>query len=218
MFQKFRGWPQINIRKMVNKMAINLTKGQKIDLTKTNPGLTQLQVGLGWDPIKPKKKGLFGALTSVVGNLDCDASVLMLVEDHLISSSDIVSFRKLKSDCGSVIHSGDNLTGSGNGDDETIMVHLNKVPSQINRLVFVVNIFSAASRRQDFGMVENAYIRVINPQTKEELVRFNLTEDFAGKTSLITGEIYRHNGEWKFNAIGNGTSDTSIEQLATRYR
>jgi tellurium resistance protein TerD len=196
--------------------VISLQKGQKIDLTKGNANLKKVLVGLGWDPIR--NSGI---------NFDIDSSVLMLDENGKIARSGgllglggtkwVVSFRNLKSPCGSVIHGGDNLTGEGDGDDEQIIVDLEKVPSHIQKIVFVVNIFMCESRRQDFGQVRNAYIRLVNQADQRELCRFNLTENYAGKTALIVGEIYRYNGEWKFNAIGEGTYDKSIEDLEKRY-
>ncbi|MEX3623583.1 TerD family protein [Viridibacillus arvi] len=199
-------------------MAINLTKGQKIDLTKGNSGLSQIMVGLGWEPVAKKSKGFLGFGGGNTADFDCDASVLMLKGDLLASEQDVVSFRKLKSNCGSVRHSGDNLTGSGSGDDETIFVKLHEVPSHFNKLVFVVNIYNAALRRQDFGDIKNAFIRVVNPQTNEELLRYNLSEDYSGKTALITGEIYRKDNEWKFGAVGTGTKDKSLEEIYKRYK
>lgn len=202
------------------RMPINLQKGQKIDLTKTNPGLTDVTVGLGWDPVqKSAKSGLFGAIrTAVSSNIDCDASVLLLQQDRLVTEQDIVSFRKLQSNCGTVRHSGDNLTGHGNGDDEQVFVALNNLPAKYNKIVFIVNIFAAASRKQDFGMIQNAFIRLVNSRTNEELVRYDLSENYAGKTSLILGELYRHNGEWKFAALGTGTNDVSIKEVSNHYK
>jgi len=197
-------------------MAVSLQKGQKIDLTKGNANLKKVLVGLGWDPIRNS-----GA------NFDIDSSVLMLDENGKIAKSGgmfgmggtkmVVSFRNLKSPCGSVVHGGDNLTGEGEGDDEQIYVDLDKVPSNIHKLVFVVNIYMCESRRQDFGQVRNAYIRLANYADQNELCRFNLSENYSGKTALVVGEIYRHSGEWKFNAIGEGTTDRSISDLEDRY-
>lgn len=200
-------------------MPINLQKGQKVDLTKNNPGLTDITVGLGWDPIqKANKGGLFGALRAAISNIDCDASVLLLQNDRLLSENDIVSYRKLQSNCGSVNHSGDNLTGHGDGDDEQVFVTLNDLPSKYNKLVFIVNIYSAASRKQDFGMIQNAYIRLLNSRSNEELIRYNLSDEYAGKTALILGEMYRYNGEWKFAAIGTGTEDGSLTEISKHYK
>ncbi len=200
-------------------MAINLQKGQRIDLTKGNSDLNQIMVGLGWDPISQSSGGLFGSLfgRNNAAVIDCDASVIMLQNDRFVNQDDLVYFGKLRSNCNSVRHSGDNLTGEGDGDDEVIMVDLKSVPARYNKLVFVVNIYDAVNRRQDFGMIQNAYIRIMNPITNQELTRFNLTEQYSGLTTLITGEIYRYNGEWKFAAIGNGTSDRNLSEIVSRY-
>lgn len=193
-------------------LAISLVKGQKIDLTKGNTGLTSLLVGLGWDPVR--QRGFF----KKTPNIDCDASVLMLnAQDRLERKEDVVYFGNLTSSCGSVRHTGDNLTGEGDGDDEQIIVNLNNVPERIHKLLFVVNIYQCVERRQDFGMMQNAFIRVVDHANRNELAHFNLTDDFAGRTALIPGEIYRHNGDWKFNAIGQATNDRSIGDIANRY-
>ncbi|ACV61496.1 stress protein [Desulfofarcimen acetoxidans DSM 771] len=199
-------------------MAINLQKGQKIDLTKGNPGLAKIMVGLAWDPVEsPKKGGLLGSLLGggSKANFDCDASVFML--DEKVKYKNLVYFGNLKSPCGSVQHMGDNLTGQGEGDDEQIFIDLSKVPAEIHRLVFVVNIYDCEKRKQDFGMIKNAYIRLVNQADNQELIRFNLSENYAGKTTLIAGEVYKHNGEWKFSAMGEATTDTGLKSLAQRY-
>ena len=194
-------------------MVVNLQKGQRVDLTKGNAGLNRIVVGLGWDPVEQKR----GFFSSAPANIDCDSSVIMLQNDRLADNQDIVYFGRLKSECGSVVHSGDNLTGEGNGDDETIIVSLNDVPAKYNKLVFVVNIYDSYNRKQHFGMIQNAYIRIINPTNNQELIRYNLSDDYDGQTSLITGEIYRHNDEWKFAALGNSTQDRSVSELCTRF-
>ncbi|WP_312116313.1 TerD family protein [Brevibacillus reuszeri] len=199
--------------------VVSLQKGQKIDLTKGNAGLTKLLVGLGWDPVK-KSGGFLGGIFGGGGNanIDCDASVIMLDQNGKITKEkNLVYFGNQKSQCGSVIHSGDNLTGDGEGDDEQLNVDLSRVPNDVHKLVFVVNIYDCVSRRQDFGMIGNAYIRVVNASNNQELCKFNLTENYSGKTSLIVGELYRYNDEWKFSAIGEGTTDTAISQLVRRY-
>lgn len=202
-------------------MSINLQKGQKIDLTKNNPGLTKLMVGLGWDPVeKNEKKGLLGGLFggSSKPNIDCDASVFMLDKDRrLVQDKNLVCYYNLKSPCGSVVHSGDNLTGEGEGDDEQIFIDLNRVPGDVNYLVFVVNIYKCSERRQDFGLIKNAFIRVVNQVNNQELIKYNLSGDYAGKTTLIAGEVYRYKGEWKFAAIGEGTTDVSLDSIKRRY-
>lgn len=193
-------------------MAISLVKGQKIDLTKGNVGLTSLLVGLGWDPVQ--QRGFFRRTP----NIDCDASVLMLNEEgKLERQEDVVYFGNLTSSCGSVHHTGDNTTGEGDGDDEQLIVTLNKIPARIHKLLFIVNIYQCVERKQDFGMIKNAFIRMVDQSKREELAHFNLTEDYAGKTALIPGEIYRHGGDWKFNAIGQATDDRSLSEIATRY-
>jgi stress response protein SCP2 len=194
-------------------LAISLAKGQKIDLTKGNAGLSSLLIGLGWDPVK--KKGFFGTKTP---NIDCDASVIMLNEDGKVESKDdVIYFGNLTSACGSIRHSGDNLTGDGDGDDEQIIVDLNKIPARIHSLKFLVNIYQCTQRRQDFGMIENAFIRIVDNSKNSELAHFNLTENYGGLTALIPGELYRYNGEWKFNAIGQGTKDTTIGEVANKH-
>ncbi|MCM3566884.1 TerD family protein [Neobacillus mesonae] len=201
-------------------MAINLQKGQRVDLTKGNPGLSKILVGLGWDPVQKSGGGLFGSLFGGGGNanIDCDASVIMLgANDKLGSNKDVIYFGNLKSNDGSVQHSGDNLTGDGDGDDEQIWVDLNRVPSTIQKLVFVVNIYDCVKRKQHFGMIQNAFIRVVNPTNNQELLHYNLTDNYSGLTALVTGEIYRSGNEWKFAAIGSGTNAASLSEVVRSY-
>ncbi|MFF5993987.1 MULTISPECIES: TerD family protein [unclassified Lysinibacillus] len=204
-------------------MVVNLQKGQRVDLTKGNAGLNKVIIGLGWDPVEQRSSGggflggLFGGGGSSQPNIDCDASVLMLQNDKLVSQENVIYFGRTTSVCSSVVHSGDNLTGQGDGDDESIIVSLNAVPAQFNKLVFVVNIYDAQGRKQHFGMIRNAYIRVIDPSNNSELIRYNLSEDYQNQTALITGEIYRHNGEWKFGAIGTGTQDLKLGDVCARF-
>ncbi len=203
-------------------MAINLQKGQRVDLTKGNPGLSKIMVGLGWDPVqKSSGGGLFGGLFGGGGsgaNVDCDASVILLgANDKLQNNNDVVYFGNLKSKDGSIIHSGDNLTGDGDGDDEQVSIELNKVPSHVEKLVFVVNIYDAVKRKQHFGMIRNAFIRVVNPSNNQELIKYNLTDDYSGKTSLIVGELYRHGNEWKFAAVGTGTNASGLSEVVRSY-
>ena len=196
-------------------MAISLVKGQKVDLTKGNTGLSKVIVGLGWDPLEVKK-GFFG--TKKAANIDCDASAILLdANGKLTKKENLVCFYNKQSGCSSVVHSGDNITGEGDGDDEQISVDLNRVPSDVSKVLCVVNIYECESRRQDFGMIKSAYIRILNPANNQELIRFNLTENYSGKTALVVGELYRHNGEWKFNAIGEGTHAPHIDILARQY-
>lgn len=201
--------------------TINLEKGQKIDLTKGNPGLTKIMVGLGWDEVAKAKSGGFfsGLLGGKPAEIDCDASAIMLdAQNKLTSKERLVYFGNLQSADKSVKHSGDNLTGGGEGDDEQINVDLSQVPSGVQKVVFVVNIYDCIKRKQDFGHIANAFIRVVNPVNGQEFCRFNLTENYAGKTSLIVAEVYRNANEWKFAAIGEATNDASFTEIVRRYQ
>lgn len=201
--------------------TINLQKGQKIDLTKGNPGLSKIMVGLGWDEVgKPKSGGfLSGLLGAKPAEIDCDASAIMLDSQNKLTSKErIVYFGNLQSADKSVKHSGDNLTGAGEGDDEQIQVELSNVPGDVQKIVFVVNIYDCVKRKQDFGLIANAFIRIVNPVNGQEICKFNLTESYAGKTSLVVAEVYRHNNEWKFAAIGEGTNDASLSEIVRRYQ
>ena len=199
-------------------MAIVLQKGQRIDLTKGNPTLERLVVGLGWDPIEQKRGGLLGGLFGGGGaDMDIDASVIMLRDDRFSQNSDLIYFGNLTSACGGVQHTGDNLTGEGDGDDEQVIVQLGRIPQEVNRLIFVVNIYDCVNRKQDFGQVANAYIRVVNDSSKEELLKFNLSDNYQGLTSLTVAEIYRHGSEWKFGAIGSGSKDANLSAMLQHY-
>lgn len=198
-------------------MSINLQKGQKIDLKKSNPGLNNIMVGLGWDAA-PTSGG--GFLKSLLGggnsNIDCDASVFMLNEQGKLDGvNNLIYFGNLRDRCNSVIHTGDNLTGDGDGDDEQILVSLDKVPSNISKLLFVVNIYNCVQRKQHFGMIKNAFIRVVDNNNGKEIAKYNLTDDYSEKTALIVGTIYRYNDTWKFSAIGEGTRDTGLKDIMT---
>ncbi|EDW20477.1 TerD family protein [Bacillus pumilus] len=199
-------------------MAITLEKGQRIDLTKGKAGLTNILVGLGWDPVS-QGGGFLGKLFGGGGgaDIDCDASVLMLKNDKFTENKDLIYFGNLKSKCGSVEHTGDNLTGEGDGDDEQVLVNLSKVPGNVNKLVFVVNIYDALRRNQHFGMIQNAYIRIVDRSNNQELVKYNLKDEYEGKTSLIVGELYRHENEWKFAAVGDGTNDAKLADITRNY-
>ncbi len=176
-------------------MAVSLKKGQKVDLTKTNPGLKEILVGLGWDVNKYDGGKDF----------DLDSSVFMLNANGKVNSDDdFVFYGNLKHKSGAVEHMGDNLTGKGEGDDEEIKIDLSKVPADIEKIDFTVTIYEAEERKQNFGQVENAFIRVVNAATGEELIRYDLGEDFSIETAVVIGELYRNKGEWKFNAIGSG--------------
>ena len=194
-------------------MGVSLQKGQKVSLTKDNAGLNKVIVGLGWDEV-PQKKGFFAAKPQSV---DCDPSAFVLKEGKLRGTEDIIYFGNLKHKSNTVVHMGDNLTGAGDGDDEQIMIELGQVPAEYDRIVLVVNIYQADKRKQHFGMIQNAFIRIVDARNNQELCRYNLTDDYSGMTAMIFGEVYRHNDEWKFNAIGSGTQDIQLGQLANRF-
>lgn len=176
-------------------MPVSLSKGQKVDLTKGNPGLSKIIVGLGWDTNKYDGGADF----------DLDASAFLCGESGKVNSdSDFIFYSNLKHSSGAVEHTGDNLTGEGDGDDEVIKVNLALVPANVSKIAFTVTIYEAESRRQNFGQVSNAYIRIVDETTGAELIRYDLGEDFSIETAIVVGELYRNNGEWKFNAIGSG--------------
>jgi hypothetical protein len=176
-------------------MGVSLSKGQKVSLTKDNPGLQKVVVGLGWD-VNAFDTG---------GDFDLDAAAFLLTDSGKVSKSeDFVFFGNLKHPSGSVEHLGDNLTGAGEGDDEQIKINLSAVPENISKIAFTVTIYEAESRHQNFGQVSNAFIRIYNDANGEEMLRYDLGEDFSIETAAVFGELYRNNGEWKFNAIGSG--------------
>lgn len=175
-------------------MSISLQKGGNISLSKAEPGLEKVIIGLGWNV-----RGTSGAA------FDLDGSVFLLGENGKVrSDADFIFYNQRKSADGSVEHMGDNLTGFGDGDDEVIRVDLTKVPADVSRLAFVVSIHEAEARRQTFGQVSGAWIRILNNATRNEISRYDLSEDASTETEMIFGEIYRHNGEWKFKAVGQG--------------
>lgn len=178
-------------------MAVSLRKGQKVDLTKGNPSLKKILIGLGWDV--NKYDGGF--------DFDLDAAAFLLNDTGKVNGDeDFVFYNNLKHTSGSVEHLGDNLTGEGEGDDEEIKIDLEKVPANVSKIDFTVTIYDAETRNQTFGQVSNAYIRVVDDATGTELIRYDLGEDFSVETAVVVGELYRHGGEWKFNAIGSGFS------------
>ncbi len=175
-------------------MGVSLSKGGNVSLSKEAPGLTKIMIGLGWDT-----RSTDGA------DFDLDASVFMLNEQGKVrSDSDFIFYNNLKSSDGSVEHTGDNLTGEGEGDDEAVNVALNQVPTDVSKLAVAVTIHEAENRRQSFGMVSNAFMRVVNADNGTEIARYDLTEDASTETAMIFGEVYRHSGEWKFRAVGQG--------------
>ena len=176
-------------------MAVSLQKGQKVDLTKGNPGLSKIIVGLGWD-INKYDGGY---------DFDLDAAAFMVgANGKVTTDTDFIFYGNLKHASGAVEHMGDNLTGEGEGDDEQILVDLSLVPANIQKIGFTVTIYDYDVRKQNFGQVSNAYIRIVDAVTNTELIHFDLGEDFSIETAVVVGELYRHNGEWKFNAIGSG--------------
>ena len=194
-------------------MSISLQKGQKVSLTKDNQGLSKVIVGLGRDEVK-RTKGLFAPKPQ---SIDCDASALMLQNGKLVYKDDLVFYNNLRHRTGAVQHMGDNLTGAGEGDDEQIIVELSQVPAEYDKVLIVVTIYQAVQRKQHFGMIQNAFIRLVDGRNNQELCRYNLTDNYANMTAMIFGEIYRYNGEWKFNPIGQGTTDPGVGELAGRY-
>ncbi len=179
-------------------MAINLSKGQKIDLTKTNPGLSKITVGLGWDTNKYD------------GGKDFDLDVSLFLTNaagKVEGERNFVFFNNPQNENGSVVHTGDNRTGAGDGDDEQIKIELAAVPANVEKIAFTITIYEATERNQNFGQVSRAYVRIVNDTNSEEIIRFDLGEDFSVETGVVVGELYRNNGEWKFNAIGSGYKD-----------
>lgn len=195
-------------------MSISLQKGQKVSLSKDNAGLGKIVVGLGWDEVKQAKGGFFAPKPEPI---DCDASAIMLKNGKFVDGADLVYFGNLRHRSGTVQHMGDNLTGAGEGDDEQIVIDLAGVPGDYDRIVIVVNIYQAVQRKQHFGLIQNAFIRLVDARNNHEMCKYNLTENYSGMTAMIFGEVYRHNGEWKFSAIGQGTNDAELGQLCRRY-
>lgn len=176
-------------------MPVSLKKGQKVSITKGNPGLVNIVVGLGWD-VNQFDTG---------GEFDLDAAAFLLTDMGKVSKAeDFVFFGNLKHPSGGVEHMGDNLTGAGDGDDEQIKINLMLIPDNITKIAFTVTIYEPETRRQNFGQINNAFIRVYNEATGEELLRYDLGEDFSIETAAVFGELYKSNSEWKFNAIGSG--------------
>lgn len=175
-------------------MAVSLQKGGNISLEKADPGINNLVIGLGWDQRATDGK-----------EFDLDASAFLLKSDGKVSGEqDFIFYNQLKSQCGSVEHAGDNLTGEGDGDDETVKVDLSKIPAETDKIAIVVTIHDAEARNQNFGQVSNAFIRIVNAATNEEVCRYDLTEDYSIETAMTFGELYLNKGEWKFRAVGQG--------------
>jgi tellurium resistance protein TerD len=187
-------------------MSVSLSKGGNVSLSKEAPGLQAVLVGLGWD-----------VRTTTGADFDLDASALMVGTDgKILSDSHFIFFNNLTSPDGSVEHTGDNLTGEGEGDDEAIKVNLVGVPPEVDKIVVTVSIYDAEARQQSFGQVRNAFIRVVNQADNRELTRYDLSEDASTETAMIFGELYRNGNEWKFRAVGQGYS-TGLAGIARDY-
>ena len=187
-------------------MGVSLSKGGNVSLTKEAPGLTAVVVGLGWD-----------VRTTTGADFDLDASALMCSQEgKVLSDKHFVFFNNLKSPDGSVEHTGDNLTGEGEGDDEQIKVNLTAVPAEVAKIVFPVSIYDAENRQQNFGQVRNAFIRIVNQANNSEIARYDLTEDASTETAMVFGELYRHGSEWKFRAVGQGYA-SGLAGIASDY-
>ena len=188
-------------------MAIQLKKGQKIDLTKGNPGLKHIRLGLGWDT------NMFDG----GDDFDLDVSLFMVGKSGKVEQDeDFIFYNNLKHPSEAVEHLGDNRTGDGDGDDEEILVDFSKMPDRIEKIAVTVTIYEAKERRQNFGQVNNSYVRVVNSDNEEELLRYDLGEEFSIETAIVVCEIYRHNGEWKFSAVGSGF-EGGLEALCKNF-
>lgn len=195
-------------------MAINLKKGQRISLTKEEPNLKQIMCGLGWD-VAPKSGGFFGGGKQ----FDLDSSVICLDADKKLTDvNNIIYFGNLRHSSSAIAHQGDNLTGAGEGDDEVINIDLPLIPPSIIYLVFAINIYKCQNRRQDFSMVDNAFVRLVNRTNNKELARYNLSgAEYRDMTGMILAEVYRHNDEWKMAAVGNGFKVATLADIAKLY-
>ncbi|WP_169089890.1 TerD family protein [Paenibacillus sp. PL91] len=188
-------------------MPVNLSKGQKVDLTKSNPGLSKIAVGLGWDVNKYDGGNAF----------DLDATAFCLNASGKVNSEkEFIFYNNRSNTNGSIVSSGDNRSGEGAGDDESIKINLSAVPGDIQKVAFCITIHDAGQRNQNFGQVANAYVRVVNEETGEELIRYDLGEDFSVETAVVVGELYRYNSEWKFSAVGSGYQN-GLEGLCSDF-
>lgn len=187
-------------------MSVSLSKGGNVSLSKEEPGLAQVLIGLGWDT-----RATDGA------DFDLDASAFLLGSgDKVRGDGDFIFYNNLRSADGAVEHTGDNRTGEGDGDDEALRVDLARVPAEVGKIAVAVTIHEGEARRQNFGMVSNAFIRVVNDATGREIARYDLTEDASTETAMVFGEVYRHAGEWKFRAVGQGYKG-GLAPLARNY-
>ncbi|QLB41405.1 TerD family protein [Mannheimia pernigra] len=187
-------------------MSVSLSKGGNVSLSKNAPNLTKLVIGLGWD-----------VRTTDGAEFDIDASAFILDANGKVrSDADFIFYNNLKSIDGSVEHTGDNRTGAGDGDDESIIVHLDKLPTMVEKIAIIVTIHEAESRKQNFGQIISAFVRCVDGANNNEIARFDLSEDASTETAMIFGEIYHHNGEWKFRAVGQGFAG-GLAALARNY-
>jgi tellurium resistance protein TerD len=187
-------------------MSVSLQKGGNVSLEKVAPGMTKMLLGLGWD-----------ARATDGADFDLDASLFMVGENGKVRiDGDFIFYNNLKSACGAVEHTGDNTTGEGDGDDESVKVNLSTMPADVHKVIIGVTIHDAESRGQNFGQVSNAYIRVVNEDSNTEVTRYDLSEDYSTETAMVFGELYRHNSEWKFKAIGQGFAG-GLKPMAQQY-
>jgi len=187
-------------------MSVSLSKGGNVSLEKVAPGMVKMIIGLGWD-----SRSTDGV------DFDLDASAFLLGEDgKVVDDKSFIFYNNMKSACQSVEHTGDNTTGEGEGDDESVKVDLSKVPANVTKLSIAVTIHDAESRNQNFGQVSNAFIRIVDETTGTEAARYDLSEDYSTETAMIFGEVYRHDGAWKFKAIGQGFNG-GLKPLAQEY-
>lgn len=187
-------------------MGVSLSKGGNVSLSKSDPSLKKALIGLGWD-----------ARSTDGQDFDLDASAFLLTESGKVrGDADFIFYNNLKSTDGSITHTGDNRTGEGDGDDESLIVSLGMIPADIAKIVFVVTIHDAAQRKQSFGQVSGAFIRIANEETKSEIARYDLTEDASTETAMLFGELYRHNTEWKFRAVGQGYAG-GLQSVCAQY-
>lgn len=201
-------------------MSVNLQKGQKIDLIKKDGlSLDKVMIGLGWDEVSQKGKGLFKKKQA---QIDCDTSVILCDKNGKLLSGGVkkccIYFGNTINENMSIVHQGDNLTGQGDGDDEQINISLSNIPDETDKLVFVVNIYKATERKQHFGLINNAFIRVVDTDNRTEICKYNLSDDYNNMLSVIIGEVYRRNGSWKFNAIGQGVTASNLSDLLKLYQ
>ncbi|MGY6530058.1 MAG: TerD family protein [Cyanobacterium sp.] len=200
-------------------MAINLQKGQRISLTKEAPQLQQLMCGLGWDVVQKKGGFLSGLFSTTNSNFDLDASVICISENQKVRhEKDVIYFGNLRHYSSAIMHQGDNLTGEGDGDDEQIMINLSLLPQDIYKIVIVVNIYDPFNRQQDFGQVENAFIRLINLTNQKEIVRYTLSGgEYAGQTAMIMAELTRKGNDWEMDAKGDGLRVKDLAAVVNLY-